>query len=137
MAVRAVTTPAEFERRAEAYFARCEEEKSPVTFSGLLLALGLAGRKKLEALARRPEFEEAVSRALLHVENFYEQGLRGSASGAVMALKNLGWHDSAQADRSEGQGLVIHVIRYGEATHDPIESAAGGSGTSPQAQTGA
>jgi hypothetical protein len=63
----------------------------PATISGLALYLGFESRASFEEYERTGEFATALKRARLRVEAEYEKTLLGSTSGAIFALKNLGW----------------------------------------------
>jgi len=96
---RTISSPDEFDARADAYFDACTAAAEPILFSGLILALGLEDRRTLDRYQERPEFGPAVKRAKLRVAQGYERRLhldRANPAGAIFALKNmdaLGWTD--------------------------------------------
>jgi site-specific DNA-adenine methylase len=87
--------PDDLIKAADAYFATCEDEERPITMSGLAYALGFTSRNSLYNYEEKPEFSVPIKRALLRIEQAYEERLSGSAcTGAIFALKNRGWKDT-------------------------------------------
>ena len=77
------------------YFDYCMENECEVTITGLTLFLGFASKDSLYDYAKRDEFSDCIKRALLVVENKYEEKLlSGSCTGAIFALKNMKWKDT-------------------------------------------
>ena len=103
---RSIPTPEAFERLARTYFADCEAAGRPVLFTGLLLALGLSGKKEFFEYAGDEAFAAVARRAILRVEQEYEAMLHGggSVSGAIFGLKNMGWQDKPETDPSGPPG---------------------------------
>ncbi len=74
-------------------------DEDPLTLTGMILHLGLSSRESLDEYGRRPEFSDSVKRAKLLVENQYERKLDGSRpTGAIFALKNMGWADRQEVE---------------------------------------
>lgn len=114
---RLIQSPEEFDDRADTYFAMCEETNRAVTVTGLALALGLSSRESLDEYGRRPEFSDNVRNAKLRVEECYEQRLHGTTpTGAIFALKNMGWSDKQEQHHSGELGIrrIERVIRNAE-----------------------
>lgn len=108
---RIVESPEEFERRAHAYFDECEKGGVFKTITGLALAVGFAERQSLYDYQARPEFSVVVKRARLVVENDYEQRLAGGKpTGAIFALKNMGWRDRHELDHRTPDGPLEVVV---------------------------
>ena len=105
-----IATPEEFEEKAEAYFAEVRDRKEFPTVTGLAFALGFADRRSFYDYEKREGFSHIVKRARLLVENGYERQLQtgAKATGAIFALKNMGWSDSRQI---EHQGIPSIVVR--------------------------
>jgi hypothetical protein len=82
------------------------EEKPTIT--GLCLALEFDSKDTLYAYRDKDEFSYPIKRALLIVENGYENALRESnATGSIFALKNMGWSDKQEIDHtSKGESLA-------------------------------
>ena len=91
---RIIASPAEMDRLVDEYLQACAEAEEPITLTGMILHLGLSSRQSLDRYADRPEFSDAVKRAKLAIEHEYERRLdRTHPSGAIFALKNMGWSD--------------------------------------------
>jgi hypothetical protein len=102
-----IQDPADFEQRADAYFARCTADGEPPTVTGLALGLGLSSRQSLDRYGQRPEFRDVVRRAKLVVEHSYEKDLRKPRpGGSIFALKNMGWSDQREVTM---RGMVAKV----------------------------
>jgi len=96
------TDPEAFEKAVDEYF---ENEISP-KWSGLALHLGFESRKSLWEYGKKPEFSNPVKRALLRIEQHYEDNLlTKNATGAIFALKNFDWKDKQEVEQSGG----IHI----------------------------
>jgi hypothetical protein len=78
----------------DSYFESTEK----VTVTGLTLHLGFNSRQDLiNYEGYSEEFHDAIKRAKLRVEVYYEERLVGShAAGPIFALKNFGWSDKLQ-----------------------------------------
>ncbi len=65
----------------------------PPTLSGLALYLGFDSCESLDNYSATGQYATFIKRALLRIETAYEQKLHnGPASGAIFALKKLGWN---------------------------------------------
>jgi hypothetical protein len=95
-------TPKELEKKIAAYFKDCEKEEKPLSITGLALALDTS-RETLCNYQARDEFFDAIKRAKLRVEQFYEERLTFSnAAGPIFALKNFDWSDKQDVNHSGG-----------------------------------
>jgi len=84
-----------FENLIAKYFADCLAEERPITMSGLAYALGFTDRNALYSYAKRPDYDFHIKRALLRIEQAYEERLStNNCTGAIFALKNRGWKDT-------------------------------------------
>lgn len=113
--------PSDIERLALRYFAECEENKEPITLTGLALSMGFSSRQAFLAYARKaPEspntnLAQEAQRALLRVEAEYEKALRGgSATGSIFALKSLGWSEKPEAEVASAPPKTVIVKWEGE-----------------------
>lgn len=75
------------------------------TTTGLALFLGFDSRQSLYDYRDRKkdsnDFAYIVKRALLVIENKYEEALSfGSPTGSIFALKNMGWKDKTEVDNN-------------------------------------
>ena len=67
------------------------------TMTGMALYLGFCSRQSLYDYDSKDEFSYIIKRARLVIENNYEQGLESkSPTGAIFALKNMGWKDKTE-----------------------------------------
>ncbi|WP_462266062.1 terminase small subunit [Mucilaginibacter sp.] len=75
-----------------------ERPPEPPTLSGLAHFLGFESRKAFEAHAARSKYTRLLRRARLKIEAEYEKKLHyQSSTGAIFALKNMGWLEKATA----------------------------------------
>lgn len=103
-----IKNSAEMDRLVDEYRAQCLADKEPVTLTGLILHLGLSSRQSLDDYGKRPEFIDSVKRAKLIVECEYEKRLANvSPTGAIFALKNMGWSDRQEHEHSGPNGGPI------------------------------
>ena len=87
------TTGVKAKKTAEKVWLR---EPEPPTFTGLALYLGFTSRQEFEAFETKGRYAPLLKRAKLHIESVYEKKLHfHSSSGAVFALRNLGWSERA------------------------------------------
>lgn len=113
------TNPEDFELAYNHYFAQCEADEKPYTITGLALALGFESRQSFYDYEKNPEFSYIVRKARLKVEQGYELRLfSGQPTGAIFALKNMGWKDKQEISSEDGSGLLLRVVYGGEK---PVE----------------
>lgn len=80
----------ELQEKVIAYFDECEQNKEKATITGLALRLGFSARKTLYEYAKKEVFGNLIKRAMLTVENSYENS---GTTFDMFALKNMGWED--------------------------------------------
>lgn len=120
---RIIESPEEFEERAAAYFAQCADSGEFLTVTGLALAVGFADRQSLYDYQARPEFSGVVKRARLKVEHDYERRLATSSpTGAIFALKNMGWSDRQQFEHSGPDGGPIQTEQLSNASEEDLKA---------------
>lgn len=69
------------------------------TITGLALELGFCSRQSLFDYESKEGFSYIVKKAKAIVERAYEAKLSGqSVTGAIFALKNMGWKDKSEID---------------------------------------
>jgi len=69
------------------------------TISGLAYFLGFESRKSFYDYEKRDGFLYTIKRARLFIEQEYEEQLQvGNTTGAIFALKNMGWIDKTHSD---------------------------------------
>ncbi|QMW05308.1 terminase small subunit [Spirosoma foliorum] len=78
------------------------------TWTNLALFLGFESRKTLHDYSQKEEFSYPIKRALTIIESIYEDALMSQGpTGAIFALKNLGWTDSKEVTGKDG-GPIQH-----------------------------
>lgn len=69
------------------------------TISGLAYFLGFESRKSFYDYESRDGFLYTIKRARLFIEQEYEEQLQvGNTTGAIFALKNMGWIDKTEIE---------------------------------------
>lgn len=113
----------ELDNKIANYFASLEPEASdedeipmPIapTVTGLALFLGFADKSSLYDYRRHEnhEFSHCIKRALLVIENHYENRLNyQSPTGAIFALKNMNWSDKSEVEHTgkDGEPLALQI----------------------------
>jgi hypothetical protein len=73
------------------------------TICGLAFYIGFESRQSFYDYEKRPEFSYTIKRARLFIEKEYEEQLLiGNTTGAIFALKNMGWTDRQAIDHTTG-----------------------------------
>lgn len=106
----------ELEEKGEGYFRQCQEEGQLPCVPGLALALGLEGRRQLEALAREGgKCAALLRRALSRVEeaNIQAAYKRDSGPSARFILQN-GFGYSDKPESSPAGGVIQVRLTDGE-----------------------
>ncbi len=100
-------SPDAFEAKVYEYQAHCIETKEPVTWTGLALFLGFSSRQSIDEYQNYEGFSDSVKKAKTFVEYHYELRLCGDRpTGAIFALKNMGWDDKHQVDNTSSDGSM-------------------------------
>jgi hypothetical protein len=69
------------------------------TITGLAIHLGFESRQSFYDYEKREGFSYTIKRARTFIEQHYEELLQvGNTTGAIFALKNMGWIDRHEAD---------------------------------------
>ena len=89
------------------------------TISGLAYHLGFASRKAFYDYEDKPEFSNTIKKARLRIEIEYEKQLyNDKCTGAIFALKNLGWKDKVEneivASESTQEAFLKHLKDLGK-----------------------
>jgi len=107
-----INSPEEMDRLVNEYVANQDALDKPKTLTGLILHLGLSSRQSLDEYKNYTGFSDSVKRAKAVIENAYEERLHGTAAtGAIFALKNMGWSDKQELDHSSSDGSMKAVDR--------------------------
>jgi hypothetical protein len=119
------SSAAAFAAKTDMYFANLDadspDRKSSgtdvPTFSGLLLHLGFSSVVDFEQYERNGKYAQLAQQARLRIIAVYEKKLHSSsATGAVFALKFLGWANNGEpaiANESSQQRLQIEILNQG------------------------
>lgn len=88
--------------RTRTIFAGKDKEPFNVpvpTITGLALYLGFESRQSFYDYEKRSQFSYIIKKARTFIEREYEEMLAsGNVTGAIFALKNMGWTDRTQTD---------------------------------------
>lgn len=113
---RKLPTPEAFKAKADAYFAAVDAYNKtpegilrprPLMITSLALALGLSSRQELFDYSTYEGYEDVVAAARARVEEGYEHRLHGTTpTGAIFALKNMGWKDERTIDTKSSDGSM-------------------------------
>lgn len=105
--------PTEFDIRVHEYFEKTPPDK--YTRAGLLLYLKI-GDQKFRNMAKRKEFKDTCDYAMAKFQNMYEERLATSSktTGAIFALKQLGWSDKQNIGVAMETGLTIEQVVKGK-----------------------
>lgn len=94
-------TPEEMQIAIDKYFAECNNEKRPITYTGLAYSIGLSRQGLLE-YKQKDNFSDTIKKARDYVEMTLEErliGTSGVATGIIFNLKNnYGWKDKQEID---------------------------------------
>lgn len=102
-------SPVEMQAKAEEYFTACRENEEPLTVCGLALALGFCDRQSLYDYQAKVEFSGLIKRLRAVIEEGYEKRLHGnSPTGAIFALKNMGWKDKTEHEHTGDFHIVVN-----------------------------
>ena len=97
------TRASDLQIEAEKFFAECEEKNKRPTITGLAYSLGFESRQSFYDYEERGEFSYLIKRLRLYVESGYEEALsQNNCTGAIFALKNMGWRDKTETELSGG-----------------------------------
>ena len=97
--------PNKLEKKINDYFKQ-EDEKFTIT--GLCLFCGFESRQSFYEYENKEEFTYIIKRARMLIENMYEQRLQTNApTGAIFALKNMGWEDRNILAGESGSPLIV------------------------------
>lgn len=115
----------ELQKAIDRYFEECPDKRVVVagegtiempcyTITGLALYLGFESRQSLYDYGNRNEYSYIIKRSQTRVEQEYEKKLHdGSCTGAIFALKNMGWKDKTETEHSgKVDGNQNVVISY-------------------------
>lgn len=144
---RHIETPEEFDRLVDNYIEMCRaippcdeyphgREETPISLTGMIMALGLTSRTSLEDYKTYDGFLYSVKRAKIFVENAYEMRMikqQGSVIGSIFALKNFNWTDGfkgidpySSEPQDESKQTTFKVIKSQPDEKDITKESNGG-----------
>lgn len=84
----------------------------PATITGLTLYIGFSGLASYnDYMKKSDEFSNIIKRAKARVALAYEHRLHGTApTGAIFALKNMGWKDKTDHEMTGANGSPLHPV---------------------------
>jgi len=83
------------------------------TITGLALYLGFESRQSFYDYEKREGFSYTIKRARTIIEQEYEEQLQhGSTTGAIFALKNMGWTDKIE-QTLQGGDKPVNIVSLG------------------------
>lgn len=100
-------TPEDLQAEIEKYFAKCKEDGSHLTVTGLAMACDLTRQGLIEYTEKSDQFSDTIKKAKSRVEEYVEQRLfSNSPTGCIFNLKNnFGWRDKTEKEISGQLGL--------------------------------
>ncbi|MFI5138691.1 MAG: terminase small subunit [Sphingobacteriales bacterium] len=94
-----------------------DREPEPATIAGMAFFLGFNSRQAFDDYEGNGKFAHTLKRGRLRIEAAYEKKLhQQSATGAIFALKSLGWNEKndGKSDGDDGlRTLKIEIIETG------------------------
>ncbi|MFD2870866.1 terminase small subunit [Mucilaginibacter ximonensis] len=107
-------------RLIDEYFERSKNDTGknaePVTLTGLAIFLGFTSKEVFDQYEQIVKYKESLMRARFRIMAYYESRLHfPSPSGAIFALKSMGWDEKVKDTRSgaKPQSLTVKVIETG------------------------
>ena len=84
------------------------------TITGLAYYLGFESRQSFYDYENNKNFSYTIKRARLFIEVEYEEQLQhGNTTGAIFALKNMGWRDKLETDNTHsGEIKITREIKH-------------------------
>jgi hypothetical protein len=101
-----------------------DRDPEPATFSGLALFLGFNSIRAFEDYIETGELSDVLKWGRLRIEASYERKLHAqSATGAIFALKYMGWNERTEAKQTGGEQLPKTIkVEILESGPKPAES---------------
>jgi hypothetical protein len=98
-------------------------EPEPATLTGLAIFLGFHSRQAFEKYEENGRFANVLKSGRLRVEAIYEKKLHllSSASGAIFALKSMGWNEKTESKtiaKAVIKNIKIEIIETGPKPAD-------------------
>lgn len=91
-------------------------QSEPATIAGLAFYLGFTSHEAFEEYEANGKYADQIKRARLHIMADYEKKLHATSStGAIFALKSMGWNERAEklVDEAVNTVLKVEIIQSG------------------------
>lgn len=96
-------------------------EPEPATIASLVFHLGFNSREEFDAMEKKGLYAGILKRARLQIEAAYEKRLlQPSPSGAMFALKNMGWNEKADTEKPAANIATSLTIKLIETGSTPV-----------------
>jgi hypothetical protein len=98
-----------------------DRDPEPPTLSALALALGFNSRQEFHDYVHHGRFSKAVKQGVLRVEACYEAHLHQNTTGAMFALKSMGWSekpDPLPTNMEAENTLKVEIVNSGPPPAD-------------------
>jgi hypothetical protein len=106
------TSVEELQQKIDEYFDLFPKEQQTIT--GLALFLGFESRQSFYDYEKVDQYSYIIKRARLSIEHAYELKLSGgNCTGAIFALKNMGWMDKSEQKIQHEGGVNLNFKRVG------------------------
>jgi hypothetical protein len=99
-----------------------DREPEPATLSGLALALGFNSRQEFNDYIQNGSFAPVLKQGILRVEACYEAHLHQNTTGAMFALKNMGWNEKYEPSPTNTEAGNILKVKIFNAGPPPADS---------------
>src|SRR6202035_3061369 len=92
-------------------------DPEPATLTGLAIFLGFHSKQAFEKYEENGRFANILKQGRLRIEAVYEKKLhlQSSASGAIFALKSMGWNEKTESKTAAKaiKNIKIEIIETG------------------------
>jgi hypothetical protein len=98
-----------------------DRDPEPPTLSALALVLGFNSRQEFHDYVHHGRFSKAVKQGVLRVEACYEAHLHQNTTGAMFALKSMGWSekpDPLPTNMEAENTLKVEIVNSGPPPAD-------------------
>lgn len=93
-----------------------DREPEPATIAGLVHHLGFSSRQAFEDYENKGKYADQLKRARLRIMAQYEKKLHAtSSSGAIFALKSMGWDERPETKPADEAAKTIFKIEIVQA----------------------
>ena len=126
-------TAEELQKKAEKYFKNEVPIKKMIvngkkvvnipmpTITGLVLYLGFCDRYSFYEYEKKVDFTYTIRRIRSLIAQHYEEQVLSNPQGAIFALKNFGWSDKIEIEKTEKK--FVH-IEFKDMTPDQLKAEA-------------